>query len=191
MEFHIYRKSEQELIEGCRKQKAAAQQALFNKYAARMKGLCYRYVKDDMEAEDILVTAFTKVFDKIDQFKSEGSFEGWIRRIMVNESLTYLRKKRSMFIETDLEAADKAPDFTNIGQEMETEELINLISTLPAGYKIVFNMYAIDGYSHKEIAEQLGISEGTSKSQLSRARSLLQSMLAKQEHMVLKRLENL
>jgi len=191
MDFHIYRKSDQELLEGCRRQKGDAQQALFNKYAAKMKGLCYRYVKDDMEAEDILVTAFMRVFDKIEQFKGEGSFEGWIRRIMVNESLTYLRKKRSMFVETELEEADREPDFNNLANELETEELLNMISTLPPGYRIVFNMYAIDGYSHKEIAEHLGISEGTSKSQLSRARNMLQSMLLNQEKELMKRLDNI
>lgn len=191
MEFHIYRKSEQELIEGCRKQKAEAQQALFNKYAGKMKALCFRYVKDDMEAEDVLITAFTKVFDKIAQFKSEGSFEGWIRRIMVNESLTALRKKRSMFVETELEAADREPNYDTLGNELEAEELLNMIGNLPPGYRIVFNMYAIDGYSHKEIAEQLGISEGTSKSQLSRARTMLQNLLLNQEQVLTKRLENL
>jgi RNA polymerase sigma factor (sigma-70 family) len=191
MDLHIYRKSDQELLEGCRKQKGDAQQALFNKYAAKMKGICYRYVKDDMEAEDILVTAFMRVFNKIEQFKGEGSFEGWIRRIMVNESLTYLRKKRSMFVETELEEADREPDFNNLANELETEELLTMISTLPPGYRIVFNMYAIDGYSHKEIAEHLGISEGTSKSQLSRARNLLQSMLVNQEKELMKRLDNI
>jgi RNA polymerase sigma factor (sigma-70 family) len=191
MDFHIYRKSDQELLEGCRRQKAEAQQALFNKYAAKMKGICFRYVKDDMEAEDVLVTAFMRVFDKIEQFKGEGSFEGWIRRIMVNESLTCLRKRRSMFIETELEVAEREPDFNNLSTELETEELLSMIANLPAGYRMVFNMYAIDGYSHKEIAEQMGISEGTSKSQLSRARNMLQNMLLTQEKELTKRLDNI
>jgi RNA polymerase sigma-70 factor (ECF subfamily) len=134
-----------------------------------------------MEAEDVLVTAFMKVFDKIAQFKSEGSFEGWIRRIVVNEALTHLRRNRSMYLETDLEQADREPDYSNLGDHLEAEDLLNMIREMPSGYRIVFNMYAIDGYSHKEIADHLGISENTSKSQLSRARTYLQKILAAQD----------
>lgn len=130
-----------------------------------------------MEAEDILVTGFMKVFDRIDQFKGEGSFEGWIRRIMVNEALTHLRRNRSVYLETEIEQADREPDYNRLDDHLEAEDLLKMIEALPPGYRIVFNMYAIDGYSHKEIAEQLGISENTSKSQLSRARSFLQRML--------------
>lgn len=134
-----------------------------------------------MEAEDVLVTAFTKVFDKIDQFKSEGSFEGWIRRIVVNEALTWIRKNRSLYLETDLEKADYEPDYDKLSDHLETEDLLRMIQALPTGYQLVFNLYAIDGYSHKEIAEQLNISENTSKSQLSRARVYLQKLLAQQD----------
>lgn len=134
-----------------------------------------------MEAEDVLVASFTKIFDKIDQFKGEGSFEGWIRRIVVNEALTWLRKNRSMYVETDLEKADFEPDYENASNHLEAEDLLRMIQQLPTGYQIVFNLYAIDGYSHKEIAEQLNISENTSKSQLSRARVYLQKLLAQQE----------
>lgn len=130
-----------------------------------------------MEAEDVLVTAFTKILDRIDQFKGAGSFEGWIRRIVVNEALTYLRRNRSMYIETELEAADRQPDYQNLSDHLEAEDLINMIQELPSGYRIVFNLYAIDGYSHKEISAQLNISENTSKSQLSRARVYLQKLL--------------
>jgi len=130
-----------------------------------------------MEAEDIIVTAFLKIFDKIQQFKSEGSFEGWIRRIVVNEALTFLRRNRSMYLETDLEQADREPDYNALSDHLEAEDLLKMIQELPTGYRIVFNLYAIDGYSHKEIAEQLGISENTSKSQLSRARTYLQKVL--------------
>lgn len=130
-----------------------------------------------MEAEDVLVIALTKVFEKIDQFKNEGSFEGWIRRIVVNESLTWLRKNRSMYLETDLEKAEREPDYHQLSDRLEAEDLLKIIQQLPSGYQIVFNLYAIDGYSHKEIAEQLNISENTSKSQLSRARTHLQKLL--------------
>jgi RNA polymerase sigma factor (sigma-70 family) len=178
MEFKIYRAKEEELLKGCLKRDRNAQQQLFDLYSSKMYALCYRYVRHAMEAEDILVTAFTKVFDRIGQFKGEGSFEGWIRRIMVNEALTYLRKSRTMYLETDLEQADREPDYDKLSDHLEAEDLMKMIQELPAGYRLVFNMYAIDGYSHKEIAEQLGISENTSKSQLSRARVYLQKMLA-------------
>jgi RNA polymerase sigma-70 factor (ECF subfamily) len=136
-----------------------------------------------MEAEDVLITAFTKVFDKIQQFKNEGSFEGWIRRIVVNESLTYLRRHRSMYLATELDNANREPDYTTISNQLEAEDLLKMIQDLPTGYRIVFNLYAIDGYSHKEIAEKLGISENTSKSQLCRARTHLQRVLIQQDSM--------
>lgn len=177
MKFKIYRAREDELIKGCLRRDRASQQQLYDLYSARMYGICFRYVKNPMEAEDILVTAFTKIFEKIDQFKGEGSFEGWIRRIMVNEALSHLRKSRTMYLETQLEKADREPDYDKLSDHLEAEDLMNIIQLLPAGYRVVFNMYAIDGYSHKEIAEHLGISENTSKSQLSRARVYLQRLL--------------
>jgi RNA polymerase sigma-70 factor (ECF subfamily) len=181
MDFTIYRAKEDDLIKGCLRRDRNAQQALYDRYSARMYGVCYRYVKHAMEAEDILVTAFTKVFDRLSQFKGEGSFEGWIRRIMINESLTYLRKSRTMYLETDLEQADREPDYDCMSDHLEAEDLLKLIQQLPPGYQLVFNLYAIDGYSHKEIAGQLGISENTSKSQLSRARTYLQKLLVEHD----------
>jgi len=178
MEFKIYRANEHDLIKGCLKRDRSAQKRLYEMYSSKMYGLCYRYVKDSMEAEDVLITAFTKIFEKIDQFKSEGSFEGWIRRIVVNEALTHLRRNRPLYLETDLEQADREPDYDKLSDHLEAEDLLKMIEGLPTGYRIVFNLYAIDGYSHKEIAEQLGISENTSKSQLSRARTYLQKILA-------------
>jgi RNA polymerase sigma factor (sigma-70 family) len=190
MEFKIYRAKEDELIKGCLRRDANAQRELYDTFSSKMYSICYRYVKDSMEAEDILVTSFMKVFDKINQFKSEGSFEGWIRRIVVNESLTYLRRNRSMYLETELEQADREPDYNMLSDHLEAEDLMNMIKELPTGYRIVFNMYAIDGYSHKEIADQLGISENTSKSQLSRARTYLQKMLANTDWMSTKKISN-
>ena len=181
MDFSIYRTKEDDLIKGCLRRDRTAQQALFDLYSSRMYGVCFRYVKHTMEAEDILVTAFTKVFERLGQFKGEGSFEGWIRRIMINESLTFLRKSRTMYLETDLEQADREPDYTRMSDHLETEDLLNLIQKLPPGYQLVFNMYAIDGYSHKEIGDQLNISENTSKSQLSRARVFLQKLLVEND----------
>ena len=190
MELKIYRAKEEELINGCMQRERTAQKHLYEFYSSKMYALCYRYVRNPMEAEDILVTAFMKVFDKIDQFKREGSFEGWIRRIVVNEALTHLRRNRTMYLETDLEAADREPDYDQLGDHLEAEDLLNMIQEMPAGYRIVFNMYAIDGYSHKEIAEQLGISENTSKSQLSRARTYLQKMLVDRDWMSNQKMSN-
>jgi RNA polymerase sigma-70 factor (ECF subfamily) len=190
MDFKIYRAKEEELIQGCLKRDRASQQKLFDLYSGKMYGVCYRYVRHGMEAEDILVTAFTKIFERITQFKGEGSFEGWIRRIIVNEALTYLRKARTMYLEIDLEQADTLLNYNTLSNDLEAEDLLNMIQQLPAGYRVVFNMYAIDGYSHKEIAEHLGISENTSKSQLSRARAYLQKMLAQAEPEINKKISN-
>jgi RNA polymerase sigma factor (sigma-70 family) len=178
MEFKIYRSTEEELIKGCVRRERSAQKQLYDTFSSKMYALCCRYVKDSMEAEDVLVTAFTKILDRIDQFKGDGSFEGWIRRVVVNEALTYLRRNRSMYVETELEAADRDPDYQHLSDHLEAEDLLNMIQELPAGYRMVFNLYAIDGFSHKEIADQLNISENTSKSQLSRARVFLQKLLA-------------
>ena len=177
MQFQIYRASELDMIEGCKKGDRQAQKLLYDRFSGKMYALCCRYVKDKMEAEDVLVTAFTKILDRIDQYKSEGSFEGWIRRVIVNESLSYLRRNKSMYIETDIEAADHEPNYDRLENHLEAQDLLQVISELPSGYRIVFNLFAIDGYSHKEISKQLGINENTSKSQLSRARSLLQKRL--------------
>ncbi|MEJ7644106.1 MAG: sigma-70 family RNA polymerase sigma factor [Chryseolinea sp.] len=177
MHFKIYRSKEDEVIKGCLAGDPGAQKIVYESYSRKMYSLCYRYVRQPMEAEDILVTAFMKVFNKVHQFKSEGSFEGWIRKIVVNEALTFLRRNRSMYIETDLENADREPDYNALSDHLEAEDLLKMIQELPTGYRIVFNMYAIDGYSHKEIAAHLGISESTSKSQLSRARGYLQKIL--------------
>lgn len=181
MEFTVYRAKDTELIEGCKRNDAQAQKSLYDRYSSKLYALCCRYIKEKMEAEDVLIIAFTKILDRIDQFKGEGSFEGWMKRIVVNESLTYLRRNKNMYLEMDIEAADREPDFEKLESHLQAEDLMKLIEALPSGYRIVFNLYAIDGYSHKEIGEQLGISENTSKSQLSRARVALQKSLLETE----------
>ncbi len=181
MKLIIYRAKEDDLIKGCLRRDPGAQQQLFDLYSSKMYGICYRYVKHAMQAEDILVMAFTKVFERISQYKGEGNFEGWVRRIMINEALTYLRKSRTMYLETDLDQADCEPDYNRLSDHLEAEDLLKMIAKLPPGYGLVFNLYAIDGYSHKEIGEQLGISENTSKSQLSRARVYLQKLLVESD----------
>ncbi len=181
MGFEIYRAKDEELIAGCKKQDRQAQKRLYELYASRLYALCCRYIKDKMEAEDVWIAAFTKILGKIDQYSGEGNFEGWMRKVVVNESLSYLRRNKNMYLETEIEAVDYEPDLAHLDKHLEAEDLLKLIEALPAGYRVVFNMYAIDGYSHKEIGEHLGISENTSKSQLSRARAVLQKNLMELE----------
>ncbi|HET8858900.1 sigma-70 family RNA polymerase sigma factor [Marivirga sp.] len=174
-------KTEEDLIAGCIKQKASAQRALFDKFSGRMLSLCRRYVKDALEAEGVMITAFTKIFERIEQYTGEGNFEGWMKRIMVNESLQYLRKHKNMQLNMDIEEAHYLPNLDAKEDHLQTEDLMQMVAELPVGYRTVFNLYAIEGYSHKEIAEQLNINENTSKSQLSRARVYLQKRLAAME----------
>jgi RNA polymerase sigma factor (sigma-70 family) len=170
--------NEAQLVKALRKNDSKAQRQVYDKYSARMLGLCFRYIGDDMAAEDVMVEGFLKVFGKIDQFSGEGSFEGWIRRIMVNEALGYLRRQKRILEDTLSEEAVNIPDYTSTDQNLEAEELLKLIEKLPVGYRTVFNLYAIEGYAHIEIAQMLGVTESTSKSQLHRARALLQKMVS-------------
>lgn len=174
--------TEESLIEGCRKQNSKAQRALYDRHAGKMFALCTRYIKDSSEAEDILITGFMKVFDKIGQFQMQGSFEGWVRKIMVNECLSYIRKNKNMYLEVDIKKADREPDYQLLQNSLEEQDLLLMIDRLPTGYKTIFNLYAIEGYTLKEIADMLNISENTSKSQLSRARLHLQKLLLESEN---------
>lgn len=168
---------EAQLVKALQKADPKAQWQVYEKYSSRMLGVCMRYVGDRMSAEDVLVEGFMRVFDRIDQFKSEGSLEGWIRRVMVNEALGYLRQRKRLLDDVDLDEAHGVPDSSPMDHSLETQELMNIIEGLPTGYRTVFNLYAIEGYSHAEIADLLSISESTSKSQLHRARALLQQLV--------------
>ena len=181
--------NEAQLIKALRKEDSKAQRQLYDKYSARMLALCFRYICDEMAAEDVMVEGFLKVFGKIDQFSGEGSFEGWIRRIMVNEALGYLRKQKRILEDTLSDEANNIPDYALADQNLETQELLALIEALPIGYRTVFNLYAIEGYPHIEIAQMLGITESTSKSQLHRARALLQKMVLDWENDFKKKVE--
>lgn len=172
---------ETDLIHACRKQNPKAQRMLYDKYASTMLGLCRRYVRGELESEDVMIRGFMKVFTKIQMYEGKGSFEGWMKRIMINEALGYIRKNKAMYLETEIEAADKEPDFDTLSTELEAKDLLKMINELPSGYRTIFNLYAIEGYSHKEISELLGINENTSKSQLSRARMHLQKKLLETE----------
>ena len=170
--------TEEDLLEGCRKGKASAQRGLYERLAPKMLGVCFRYIKDREEAEHVMIGGIVKVFDKLDQFKGDGSFEGWVRRIVVNDCLMYIRKNRNMSLQSDIEEVHDDPNLKVIEEQLDAQDLIKLIEELPVGYRTVFNLYAIEGYNHAEIAKQLEISENTSKSQLSRARKWLQNRLA-------------
>ena len=181
MNFFTSQSTEEVLVKACQRGDPAAQKAVYEKFARKMLGVCSRYVQDEMEAEDLMISGFMRVFDKINTFKNEGSFEGWVRRIMINEALGHLRRQRSLHLTVNLEDSYQEPVFTPEDTDLEAEDLLKLVQQLPDGYRTVFNLYAIEGYAHKEIAELLGISENTSKSQLSRARTLLQKNLAATE----------
>ncbi|HLF34008.1 MAG TPA: RNA polymerase sigma factor [Cyclobacteriaceae bacterium] len=167
----------EELIKGTRKGDSMAQRELFNRLSRRMLGICIRYVNNRAEAEDIMITGFMKVFNSIGQYKGEGSFEGWVMRIMINESLSYIRKNKTMWADVDIDKAVAKPDMKWADTHLNSEDLLKLINQLPTGYRTVFNLYAIEGFSHREIGEMLGINENTSKSQLSRARMYLQERI--------------
>ncbi|MEZ0609523.1 RNA polymerase sigma factor [Fibrella sp. WM1] len=173
--------SENELVVALQQREARAQKIAYEKYAARMMAVCLRYVANRDDAEDVLIEGFMRVFERIDQFRKEGSFEGWVRRVMVTESLMYLRKNKAWRQEVPLDDLGGEPDYELADANLDAEALIRLVAQLPDGYRTVFNLYAIEGYSHAEIAELTGISEGTSKSQLSRARALLQDKIRRLE----------
>jgi RNA polymerase sigma factor (sigma-70 family) len=167
---------EKELIKQCLDGNRSAQQQLYKMYASKMLGVCYRYAHSMDEAKDFFQDAFIKVFRNLDRFKGEGSLEGWIRRIMVNTSLNHLKASHK-FIETlnEYDYADQ-PEW-QADSQTDAKEIMEEIRLLPTGFRTVFNMYAVEGYSHKEIAEALGISEGTSRSQYARARAHLMKKL--------------
>lgn len=179
--------SEETLLNDCRNGKPDAQRRLYERFAPRMLGVCFRYIHDREEAEHVMIGGMVKVFEKLDQYQGEGSFEGWVRRIMVNESLMYIRKNKNMSLVVEVEMAETEPDYQALDQTLEAADLLAMIAELPVGYRTVFNLYAVEGYSHQEIGEMLGINENTSKSQLSRARKHLQNRLKELQDKELKK----
>ena len=172
-----------QLIESCKRGDRASQKAIYDRLASRMFPICIRYAGDRESAQDILQDGFITLFTKIGDFKGDGSFEGWARRIFVTTALMYLRKKDVLKMSDDLDLARglKADTVTQT-QNLGYKELMELIMTLPPGFRTVFNLYALEGYSHKEICEMLGISETTSRTQLSRARIWLQNKIKEREN---------
>jgi RNA polymerase sigma factor (sigma-70 family) len=169
-----------ELLKQCKAGERQAQELLYKQFAAKMMGVCMRYATDRMEAEDMLQNGFIKVFKKLDDYRGDGSFEGWIRRIMVHCSIEYYRKHHKMMQVVDLDESGHEPSVSPLAaSNLGAKDLMSLIGQLSPGYRMVFNLYAIEGYSHREIAEIMGISEGASKSQLSRARAILKEQIAR------------
>jgi RNA polymerase sigma factor (sigma-70 family) len=172
--------AQSQLIQGCLQQDRASQKQLYSEFAEVMLGVCYRYTKSVADAEDVMQEAFVKVFQNLQQYKGDGELGAWIRRIMVNTALNYL--KRNSKYQGDLSfdnvtlhpVADDDPQML-----LDTRELVNLLRQLPAGYQLIFNLHAVEGYTHVEIGQQLGISESTSRSQYSRARALLITWIKK------------
>ena len=171
-------KNESALIKSAIKNNREAQHVLFELHVPKMLSVCRYYIKDLQHAEEAMLNGFFKVFSNLKNYKAAGSFEGWIRRIMVRESISFLRQKKQIhFSLEDIEIQNDYSD--NLNMDINVAEIQQLIDTLPDGYRMVFVMYAIEGYKHQEIAEMLQISQGTSKSQLFKARKLLQGKIKK------------
>jgi len=169
--------TEEQLIKGCMQNDVGCQHILFEKYAGKLMTICLRYSCDRPEAEDMLQDAFIKIFSHIYQYKFEGSFEGWIKRIVVNCALKTIQKKKTRFLEINNHDTASPQSDSFVLSSLSEDELIKLISGLPDGYRIVFNLYVMEGYSHDEIGEMLGIQAATSRSQLVKARKLLQKQI--------------
>jgi RNA polymerase sigma-70 factor (ECF subfamily) len=170
-----------DIIRGCLQNSAAMQKMLYDKYAAKMYGIALRYAHDPEDAKDILQDGFVKVFQNLSKFKGSGAFEGWMRRIFVNTAIEHYRKKNNTYeIQESHEEQINDREVTAL-DKLAAVEILNMVKSLPNGYRTVFNLFAIEGYSHKEIADLLNISEGTSKSQYARAKALLQEKIKNHE----------
>jgi RNA polymerase sigma-70 factor (ECF subfamily) len=163
--------TDEQIASGCKSSDAIAQKALYDKFSRKMFGVCLRYAKGREEAEDFLQEGMITVFQRISSFNQDGSLEGWVRRVLVNTCLEHLRKQKLQWVNID-EVEEGAEDGFTM-EKINIKDLLEVINALPTGFKAVFNLYAIEGFTHKEIAEMLSISEGTSKSQYARAKAVL------------------
>jgi len=173
--------TEENLIKGCLQEDRECQRELYKRFSGKMMAVCLRYASSRMEAEDMLQEGFIKVFDNIAKFKMEGSLEGWVRRIMVNNAINKIRANKIKFEELGNVNDDFLQHDKNIIDKMSEQDILKLIAQMPQGYKYVFNMYAIEGLSHKEIADNLGIEEASSRSQYAKAKKYLQQQIIKLE----------
>jgi RNA polymerase sigma factor (sigma-70 family) len=179
MMFLEHKYTIEDLIEKCKAGERKAQESLYKQLASKMLGVCMRYATDRMEAEDMLQNGFIRIFQKLADFRGDGSFEGWVRRIMVHSSIEYYRKHHKMLQVVDVESEGVEQSVNPVAvANLDAKDLMVLIQRLSPGYRMVFNLYAIEGYSHREIGDIMGISEGASKSQLSRARTILKEQIA-------------
>ncbi|MDD3320160.1 MAG: sigma-70 family RNA polymerase sigma factor [Paludibacter sp.] len=176
MELNTRTTDEQQLIAGCRDGKPKAQKAIYELYAPAMMSVCYRYVNDMETAKDLLQDGFIKLFTKIDSFSGTGAFGGWVRRIFVTTSLEFLRQTNALKLSTSIDEFEYFIENEDVStlDKISADDIMKCISQLSDGYRTVFNLYAIEGYSHAEIAEMLNINEVTSRSQFMRARKILQ-----------------
>jgi RNA polymerase sigma factor (sigma-70 family) len=169
--------NDHDLIEGCLLGNPVMQKKLYDKYAPKMYGICLRYAANSEDAKDILQDGFVKVFVNLGKFLSTGSFEGWMRRIFVNTAIEHYRRKNQLYAISENQEENIPNQEVSALDALEAEDIIRLISELPNGYRTVFNLFAVEGYSHKEIATMMNISEGTSKSQYARAKAWLQEKI--------------
>jgi RNA polymerase sigma factor (sigma-70 family) len=176
--------TESYLIQECIKNNPHAQRILFEKYAGKMMSLCKRYVNDQQQAQDILQVGFMKVFEYIHQYKGEGSLEGWMRKVFASIAIRHVKKKKIDFTAVDMLDDNVASEGPAIISKLSEEEIHQFIRSLPTGYRTVFNLHAIEGYSHDEIAELLNIKPATSRTQLLKARKLLQALICKRHNTV-------
>ncbi len=179
---HIYLMTEQAILAGCLKNDPVAQRELYNRYSPKMLSVCYRFAQSREDAEDMLQEGFIKVFTQIQTFQNKGAFEGWIRRIIVHTCINFLKKYKKFSENIDLAYAG----YLQVKEEtmpsiMQAKQVVECIRLLPIGYKTVLNLYAIEGYNHKEIAEMLDIEESTSRSQYTRAKAMLEGILVKKK----------
>ena len=169
------------LIKECLKGDRSAQRHLYDVYSGKFLAICIRYLKNREHAEDVMIESFMKIFEKLPQYQAKGSFEGWMKRIVVTQALMTLRSNRHLMMEVHVEEDVEYEHHHYETKHLEAQDLMELVESLPVGYRTVFNLYAIEGYAHQEIAELLGISESTSKSQLNRARNVLKEKIATQQ----------
>lgn len=175
--------NDEQLVKKCLENDVLAQKYLFESFSRKMMGVCLRYTKDAEEAQDVLQMGFVKVFEKLHLFNNEGSLEGWIRKVLVNTALDQIRKNKKFENNIDLDAVDFSlpTENENVLDQMGANDLLKIIQQMPSGFRTVFNMYAIEGYTHQEIADELNISINTSKSQYSRARVYLQKIIIEEK----------
>ena len=173
--------SEAEIIKGCKARQRRAQKKLYDTYAPVLLGICRRYVKDVTDAEDVLLEAMYKIMANIHTFQGKGSFEGWMKRITINEALMFLRRRHNFNLSIDASHIAIADDDQSVEEDLFEADILAVLDQLPKGYKTVFNLYVVEGYKHREIAEILGISINTSKSQLIQAKRKLAGLLKKNQ----------